>query len=161
MLRAYFDLMGLPPTPEEVEQFLADESADAYEKLIDRLLASPHYGERWARHWLDVAGYADSEGLHDARRRARPGPTSIAITSFARSTPTSRSIASSSSNWPATSWPDRCEGDLTPEQIELLTATGFLRMAADGTASGDDSPEARNQVVADTIKIVTHVRCWG
>ena len=62
ILRAYFDLLGLPPTPEEVEQFVTDESADAYEQLIDRLLASPHYGERWARHWLDAAGYADSDG---------------------------------------------------------------------------------------------------
>ncbi|HSG70360.1 MAG TPA: PSD1 and planctomycete cytochrome C domain-containing protein, partial [Planctomycetaceae bacterium] len=60
--RATFDLLGLPPTPEEVEQFLADESPAAYEKLIDRLLASPHYGERWARHWLDVARYADNKG---------------------------------------------------------------------------------------------------
>src|SRR5262249_6253994 len=54
--RAYFDLIGLPPTPQEVEVFLADTSADAYEKMIDRLLESPHYGERWGRHWLDVVG---------------------------------------------------------------------------------------------------------
>src|SRR5262249_20452553 len=60
--RASFDLIGLPPTPEEVDQFVNDKSANAYEKIIDRLLASPRYGERWARHWLDVAGYADSEG---------------------------------------------------------------------------------------------------
>jgi hypothetical protein len=60
--RVTFDLTGLPPTHKEVEQFLADQSADAYEKLIDRLLASPHYGERWGRHWLDVARYADTEG---------------------------------------------------------------------------------------------------
>jgi hypothetical protein len=60
--RATFDLLGLPPTPAEVDAFLNDKSPDAYEKLIDRLLASPHYGERWGRHWLDVAGYADSEG---------------------------------------------------------------------------------------------------
>ncbi|HEX2476497.1 MAG TPA: DUF1549 domain-containing protein, partial [Lacipirellulaceae bacterium] len=59
MLRAFFDLTGLPPTPEEADAFIADQSADTYEKLIDRLLASPHYGERWARHWLDAAGYAD------------------------------------------------------------------------------------------------------
>ena len=59
--RAYFDLLGLPPTPREVETFLADRSPDAYEKVIDRLLASPHYGERWGRHWLDVARYADTK----------------------------------------------------------------------------------------------------
>jgi hypothetical protein len=57
--RATFDLLGLPPTAEEVEAFVADKSPDAYERLLDRLLASPHYGERWARHWLDLARYAD------------------------------------------------------------------------------------------------------
>src|SRR5688572_23350051 len=67
--RVYFDMLGLPPTPEEVDQFLSDPSPDAYEKLVDRVLASPHYGERWGRHWLDVARYADSDGLEsDADR---------------------------------------------------------------------------------------------
>ncbi|MFK7766213.1 MAG: PSD1 and planctomycete cytochrome C domain-containing protein [Mariniblastus sp.] len=60
--RATFDLIGLPPTFEEVQDFVNDESPDAYEKLIDRLLESPHYGERWARHWLDVARYSDTSG---------------------------------------------------------------------------------------------------
>ena len=60
--RAYFDLLGLPPTPAEVAEFVNDTSTDAWEELIDRLLASPHYGERWGRHWLDVARYADSNG---------------------------------------------------------------------------------------------------
>lgn len=60
--RATFDLTGVPPTPEEVEAFVADESPDAFPRLIDRLLASPHYGERWGRHWLDVARYADTKG---------------------------------------------------------------------------------------------------
>src|SRR5262249_58364033 len=64
--RATLDLTGLPPTPEEIDAFLADKRPDAYEKVIDRLLASPRYGERWGRHWLDVAGYADSEGILDA-----------------------------------------------------------------------------------------------
>jgi len=61
--RATLDLTGLPPTPEEVEAFLTDKSLDAFEKVVDRLLASPHYGERWARHWLDLARYAESEGF--------------------------------------------------------------------------------------------------
>ncbi len=60
--RAYFDLIGLPPSPEEVAAFIADRSPDAYEKLVDKLLASPRYGERWGRHWLDVARYADTKG---------------------------------------------------------------------------------------------------
>jgi hypothetical protein len=67
--RVHFDLLGLPPTPEEVNAFIADPALDAYEKLIERLLASPRYGERWGRHWLDVARYADSDGLEsDADR---------------------------------------------------------------------------------------------
>ena len=62
--RATFDLTGLPPTPEEVDTFLADRSADAFEKIVDRLLASPAYGERWGRHWLDVVRYADTSGCN-------------------------------------------------------------------------------------------------
>ncbi|MCI0621250.1 MAG: DUF1549 and DUF1553 domain-containing protein [Acidobacteria bacterium] len=63
--RATFDLIGLPPTPEEVKAFLVDESPDAFAKVVDRLLASPHYGERWGRHWLDLARYADAVGFTD------------------------------------------------------------------------------------------------
>src|SRR5882724_5036704 len=65
--RATFDLIGLPPTPEEVDAFLADSSPGAFGAVVDRLLASPHYGERWARHWLDVARYADGDGGKDRR----------------------------------------------------------------------------------------------
>ena len=60
--RASLDLTGLPPSPAEIDRFLSDKSADAYERAVDRLLASPHYGEKWARHWLDLARYADSDG---------------------------------------------------------------------------------------------------
>src|SRR5689334_3589687 len=67
--RVTFDLVGLPPTPEEIQTFVADSSPNAYEKVVDRLLASPHYGERWARHWLDVARYADSEGFKSDETR--------------------------------------------------------------------------------------------
>jgi mono/diheme cytochrome c family protein len=70
--RAYFDLVGLPPTFEEVEAFVADPSPDAYEKLIDKLLASPHYGERWGRHWLDLARYSDSKGYVFTEERKYP-----------------------------------------------------------------------------------------
>ena len=60
--RVSFDLVGLPPTPEEVEAFVADTSADAFTKVVERLLASPRFGERWGRHWLDVARFAESSG---------------------------------------------------------------------------------------------------
>ena len=61
--RASFDLVGMPPSPDEIEQFLADDSPGSYERMIDRLLSDPRYGERWARHWLDVAGYTESAGI--------------------------------------------------------------------------------------------------
>lgn len=67
--RLTFDLLGLPPTPEEVEAFANDRDPRAYEKLVDRLLDSPHYGERWARHWLDIAHYADTHGFERDQRR--------------------------------------------------------------------------------------------
>lgn len=70
--RLSFDLIGLPPTPDEVMQFVADERPDAVERLVDRLLASPHYGERWGRHWLDVARYADTRGYAFGRERMYP-----------------------------------------------------------------------------------------
>ena len=70
--RLSYDLVGLPPTPEEVESFLADASPDAYERLVDRLLAAPQYGERWGRHWLDVARYADTKGYAFAQERRYP-----------------------------------------------------------------------------------------
>ncbi|MEP6539083.1 MAG: DUF1549 domain-containing protein, partial [Bryobacteraceae bacterium] len=66
MRRAYLDLIGLPPTPEEVQAYLADSNPKAYEQMIDKLLASPQYGERWARFWLDAVGYSDSEGGNSA-----------------------------------------------------------------------------------------------
>src|SRR5262249_48049207 len=62
MRRAWFDLEGLPPTPEEIRTFMSDTRPEAYERLLDRLLASPHYGERWGRQWLDAAGYVDTTG---------------------------------------------------------------------------------------------------
>ncbi len=68
--RITLDLIGLPPTPEEVDAFVDDRSPDAYEKVVDRLLASPHYGERWARPWLDLARYADTNGFEKDNRRS-------------------------------------------------------------------------------------------
>ncbi|MCC7085851.1 MAG: PSD1 domain-containing protein [Pirellulales bacterium] len=70
--RATFDLIGLPPTPEEIETFVADDRPDAYERLVDRLLESPHYGERWGRYWLDVARYADNKGYAFDEERDYP-----------------------------------------------------------------------------------------
>ena len=72
--RVTFDLIGLPPTPEEIDAFRKDDAPDAYEKVVDRLLASPRYGERWGRHWLDVAHYADTHGYDKDKRRDHAWP---------------------------------------------------------------------------------------
>ena len=72
--RLYFDLIGLPPTPEEIEAFVTDDAPDAYEKLVDRLLASPHYGERWARHWLDVVHFGETHGYDKDKPRPNAWP---------------------------------------------------------------------------------------
>ena len=75
--RVSLDLIGLPPTPEEVDAFMADARPDAYDRVVDRLLASPHYGERWARPWLDLARYADSQRLREGRPARRCGRIAI------------------------------------------------------------------------------------
>ena len=72
--RLYFDLIGLPPTPEEMDAFISDNDPAAYEKLVDRLLVSPHYGERWARHWLDVARYGETHGYDKDKPRPNAWP---------------------------------------------------------------------------------------
>ena len=97
--RVTFDLIGLPPTMPELAAFLADSSPQAYEHVVNRLLASPHYGERWARHWMDVVHYARRTAMTRTGRAPTPGP--IVIISFARLTRTSRMPALSRSNWRA------------------------------------------------------------
>src|SRR5437588_4701527 len=72
--RVYFDLIGMPPAPEAVDDFLADDSRDAYEKVVERLLASPHFGERWARHWMDVVHFAETHGHDQDRPRPNAWP---------------------------------------------------------------------------------------
>jgi hypothetical protein len=91
--RATFDLLGLPPTPEEVEAFVGDNSAEAYQKLIDRLLASPHYGERWGRHWLDVIRFGESHGYEQNHLREHAWPfRDYVIRSFNEDKPFNRMI---------------------------------------------------------------------
>jgi len=154
MIRLYFDLIGLPPSAQQIERFLNDDSPEAYERLVDELLRSPHYGERWGRHWLDVAGYCDSEGrtTTDALRPWAYKYRDYVIRAFNADKPLDRFIHEQLAG---DELAGPIQGDLTSDQIELLTATGFMRMAADGTGSGDNSEESRNQVVADAIKIVS------
>lgn len=152
--RATFDLTGLPPTPEQLDLFLADEAPDAYDRLIDRLLASPEYGERWARHWLDLAGYADSEGYaNDPERKYAYKYRDYVIASLNADKPFDEFLCEQLAGDEMVAPP---YNNLTPDEIEKLVATGFLRMAADGTASGDTDPNlASNQVIADTVNIVS------
>jgi mono/diheme cytochrome c family protein len=153
--RAYLDLTGLPPTPEQIQEFLDDDSATAYEQLIDDLLESPHYGERWGRHWLDVAGYADSEGYSndDRPRNYAYKYRDYVIRSLNADKPFDQFIVEQLAGDELLSPP---YSNLDEDQIEKLVATGFLRMAADGTGGGGvDQEEARNQVLADTIRIVS------
>ena len=130
--RAYFDLIGLPPTPAEVKAFVEDQSSNAWEKVIDHLLASPHYGEQWGRHWLDVAGYSDSRGdAGDSDREVSWKYRDYVIHAFNRNKPINQFIV------------EQLAGDQlvnykhlaipTPDQIEPLTATGFMRTTADIT----------------------------
>jgi hypothetical protein len=153
--RAAFDLIGLPPTTDEVELFVHDPSPDAYERLLDRLLASPHYGERWGRHWLDIVGYADSEGdgSVDTIRPYIYKYRDYVIRSFNSDLPFDQFLIEQLAGDELVPAPHK---NLSAENLEKLIATGFLRMAADPTASGQGEPDAsRNQVMIDTIKIVS------
>ncbi len=115
--RLYFDLWGMPPSPKEVDVFVADKSPDAYEKLVDRLLASPRYGERWARHWLDLVRYADSDGYRvDDFRPQSWRYRDYVIRSLNADKPYDRFIK------------EQLAGDeLFPDEPDALIATGYLR----------------------------------
>ncbi len=114
--RATFDLTGLPPTPEEIDAFLDDRSPLAYERLIDRLLASPHYGERWGRHWLDVARFSESHGFeYDHIRDNAWRYRDYVIASLNTDRPYTRFVQ------------DQVAGDvLEPDNPRAIAATGFL-----------------------------------
>lgn len=133
--RATFDLTGLPPTRDEITQFLNDQSPDAYAMLIDRLLASPQYGERWARHWLDVVRYADSNGLdeniaHGNAWRYR----NYVIKSLNHDKPIDLFLREQIAG-------DLMVDDSTDEatRIDRLTATGFLSLGPKVLAEGDET----------------------
>jgi len=153
--RVYFDLLGLPPTPEHVNYFISDESPGAYERLIERVLKSPHYGERWGRHWLDVAGYADSEGYteDDPIRPYAYKYRDYVIQALNNDKPFDQFIVEQLAGDELLTPPFE---NLTPKQAEKLIATGFLRMAPDGTGTSNvDQNIARNDVVAKTIEIAS------
>lgn len=154
--RATFDLTGLPPTPEQVAAWLQDDGPTAWDELIDRLLDSPQYGEHWARFWLDLAGYSDSEGKRNADL-VRPYAwryRDYVIRSFNADKPFNQFLV------------EQIAGDElvdyagldapTPDDVDKLVATGFLRMAPDGTSADPvNRLSDRIEVIADEIDILS------
>src|SRR5262249_14304056 len=154
---ACLDLLGVPPSPELVESFEADDRPGAYERLIDRLLASPQYGERWGRHWLDVAGYAEIyEGdEHPTVYRVREEfwrYRDYVVGSFNEDKAYDRFLTEQLAGDALVDW--RSAPRFTPEIKELLTATGFLRTAADFTTA-QNFPRERYEVLHGTIETLT------
>ena len=161
MRRLYLDLIGLPPGPEEVDAFLADGSPVAYEQLVERLLASPHFGERWGRHWLDEAGYTDTLGgdndfVTGKQPLGVPGKwkyRDYVIDAINRDKPYDRFLTEQLAGDEMVDW--RAAPELSPAMSRLLQATGFLRVAADDT--GQDvlnTPDIRYGVLQRTVQTV-------
>ncbi len=153
--RLYFDLLGLPPTPEELTAYLSDRAPDAYERLVDRLLASPRYGERWGRYWLDVAGYADVEGK---REQHMPRPhiyryRDYVIRSFNADKPYDQFLREQIAGDELAD----CESaaEITPAMADNLVATAFLRMAPDPTwANITGFVPDRLDVIGDAMEVL-------
>ncbi len=145
--RITFDLTGLPPTPDEVDAFLADQSPAAISGLVDRLLASPAYGERWARHWLDVARYSDTSGKDEnAAYGFAYRYRDYVIAAFNQDKPFDRFVH------------EQLAGDLLParsevERYELITAAGFLQLGPKALAE-QDKPKLLMDIVDEQIEVV-------
>ncbi len=156
--RAHFDLIGLPPTPEEAEAFLKDNRPDGYERLIDRLLASPHYGERWGRHWLDAAGYVDNRLFDGDLASIYPNEgiwryRDYVIGSFNSDKPWDRFITEQLAGDELADW--RNADKLTSQMRELLTATGYLRLIEDHTSEPQYGIDKRYDVVFQVMEMTS------
>ena len=153
--RAWFDLTGLPPSVEELDHWMTHASARWFEELVDHLLASPRYGERWGRYWLDLAGYASSEGgiSADTVRQVEWKYRDYVIRAFNDDKPYDRFLLEQIAGDELADYTD-LEG-VTPEIVDNLIATGFLRMGIDQTGSRTMNfvPE-RLGVIADAINVV-------
>jgi mono/diheme cytochrome c family protein len=138
--RLSLDLTGLPPTIEEVDRFLADAAPDAYEKLVERLLASPHYGERWGRHWLDAARYADTNGFEKDRDRSIWPYRDWVIDAFNRDMPFDRFTI------------EQLAGDLLPNStLDQKIATGFLRNSMMNEEGAVEPEQFRVEGIIDRV----------
>ncbi len=141
--RLSLDLIGLPPTPEELAAFLDDASPDAYQKQVRRLLASPHYGERWGRHWLDAARYADSDGYEKDKLRSIWQYRDWVINAFNRDLPYNQFVI------------EQIAGDMLPGATQdQLVATGFLRNSMLNEEGGVDPEQFRMDAMFDRMDAV-------
>jgi len=141
--RASLDLIGLPPTPKELDAFLSDKGPNAYEKQVDRLLASPHYGEKWARHWLDGARYADSDGYEKDKPRFVWFYRDWVINAFNRNLPYNEFII------------DQIGGDLIPNATQdQKVATGYLRNSMINEEGGVDPEQFRMEAMYDRMDAI-------
>jgi hypothetical protein len=144
--RLSLDLVGLPPSPAEVGAFLADASPDAYERVVDRLLASPHYGERWARPWLDLARYADTNGYEKDRRRSAWKYRDWVIDALNADMPFRQFTI------------EQIAGDMLPKAtVEQQIATGFHRNSLLNQEGGIDVEEARWETLVDRVNTTAAV----
>jgi hypothetical protein len=144
--RLSFDLLGLPPTPEEVEAFQSDARPDAYERLVDRLLASPHYGERMAMYWLDLVRYADTVGYHGDQEHPISPYRDYVIKAFNDNLPFDRFTA------------EQLAGDLLPgSTVEQKIATGYNRLLQTTHEGGAQDKEYRAKYAADRVRNVSAV----
>ncbi|MBI5802418.1 MAG: PSD1 domain-containing protein, partial [Verrucomicrobia bacterium] len=138
--RLSYDLIGLPPTPQEVDAFLADVSPQAYERVVERLLASKHFGERMAQHWLDLARYADSDGFHDDFLREMHGYRDYVIAAFNRNLSFDQFTI------------EQLAGDLLPQATrEQIVATAFHRNGPTTSENGADAEEYRVRYAAERV----------
>ena len=146
--RLHLDLIGLPPSPHELDRFVNDNSPDAYEKLVDRLMANPHFGERWARHWLDLARYADSAGYgSDPLRKTCFRYRDWLINAFNQDEPYDQFTI------------DQLAGDLLPNPTtDQLIATAFNRNTMTNTEGGTDREEFRVAAIKDRTD--TTLQTW-
>ncbi len=143
--RAYFDLTGLPPAPAEVQAFVRDTSPRAWEKVVDRLLASPQYGERWGQHWLDVVRFAESDGFeYDTHRRDAYRYRDHVIHSFNSDKPYDRFIR------------EQLAGDeINPKHEEMRIASGFHRLGPlRKNAGNQEVASSRNEVLTEMTNVV-------
>jgi Protein of unknown function (DUF1553)/Protein of unknown function (DUF1549)/Planctomycete cytochrome C len=141
--RLSFDLIGLPPTPEEVDALLNDKSPDAYEKVVDRLLASPHYGEKWGRQWLDAARYADSDGYEKDKPRFVWSYRDWVVNALNRDLSYDRFLI------------EQLAGDLLPNATQdQIVATGYLRNSMINEEGGVDPEQFRMDAMFDRMDAV-------